>query len=223
LDFELKPDLQPGKLQHFKITIKAGKNLIPCDPNGKSDPYCCFGFVYDNTKNIFHTGGYQTKPKRKTLNPKWSEKHNNVATFHFMRMPISIFLILIKDDDLIGSDDMGQVQFRLNDLPGSMGTLDFPVEKGNVKKTHKEGYGALTIEWELRNDGCRACCQTSSLTDRKLSLRTTDSDKSPKKTKNLEISSPKKGSKNSLDVSPKKSNGSIRSEGSTDSIKDSKK
>jgi hypothetical protein len=155
LNFDLDPNLIRGNLQHFKISILRGSELLPCDPTGKSDPYCIFGFVYPGT-NI-HQNPTQTKHKSFTLSPAWKEKHNNTMTYHYIHFPTSEFLIILRDHDRIGSHDpMGEVRFLLKDLEKPSGQKEFVVARGNAKKA--KGYGKLVVEWKFQTEGCDSIC-----------------------------------------------------------------
>lgn len=94
------------------VTIHSAKNLAAADPNGKSDPYVKFGFVREGKFVIVH----KTKHISATLNPTWTAKHKNQATWRIKKesIPNSSFSCEVWDKDMIGADDfLGHAKFNI--------------------------------------------------------------------------------------------------------------
>jgi len=94
-----------------KVRIIAGRDLLACDSNGKSDPYCLIwieglgGTLVDKKPKKTHT-------KKKTLSPQWDE------TFVF---PVNNprdekIYIQVWDWDIGSDDEMGGVRIPLTGL-----------------------------------------------------------------------------------------------------------
>ncbi|KAK6178984.1 hypothetical protein SNE40_011446 [Patella caerulea] len=101
------------------IVLVSGKNLVPMDDNGLSDPYVKFRL--GNEK-------YKSKFKSKTLNPSWLEQFDlRMFDDQTSQLEITIF-----DHDVTGKDDfMGRAMIDLASLAGEKThTLETPLEDG---------------------------------------------------------------------------------------------
>ncbi|ESO89614.1 hypothetical protein LOTGIDRAFT_124931, partial [Lottia gigantea] len=101
------------------IVLVSGKNLVPMDDNGYSDPYVKFRL--GNEK-------YKSKFKSKTLSPMWKEQFD-------LRMfddQTSQLEITVYDHDVTGKDDfMGRAMIDLGSLDREKThTLETPLEDG---------------------------------------------------------------------------------------------
>ncbi|KYQ90612.1 ankyrin repeat-containing protein [Tieghemostelium lacteum] len=86
------------------LEVLEGRNLIPMDSDGKSDPYCVF-LVGDKKK--------KTKSVKHTLNPKWE----NEAYEFQIDDKLQHFTIEVYDWDRFSSDDrMGMVQVSVDEF-----------------------------------------------------------------------------------------------------------
>ncbi|KAL9648141.1 hypothetical protein ABK040_007506 [Willaertia magna] len=110
--------LNSGMIEYIgllKIKIIKGTNLISCDVNGKSDPYCIVGIGNDlNDRSKTYPGQVmKTKVVEKTLDPIWNE----TVTCSVADLENDILHIECVDWDLMTSDDkMGHYSIYLKEL-----------------------------------------------------------------------------------------------------------
>jgi len=98
------------------VDVLQGRSLASKDVTGFSDPYCKVRFIdpKGGKKDVSH----DTKVVYKNINPKWNE------TFHFdfdeVENAEASIEFTVWDKDALGSDDfMGEVVFKVKDLPDS--------------------------------------------------------------------------------------------------------
>lgn len=86
------------------IVLVEGKNLLPMDENGTSDPYVKF---------LLGTEKYKSKIALKTLNPHWAEQFN----LHMYADQPKVLEMSVYDKDFHGKDDfMGRCTIDLSGL-----------------------------------------------------------------------------------------------------------
>lgn len=129
----------------LKVTVHYGRNLAAADPNGKSDPYVKFGILANNKLILSH----KTKPISSTLNPNWTSKHKNEATWTIKKENSSTFVLEVWDKDLIGSDDfLGVASFPLV-YGETIKNKDIDLDTGNRKVKRKiTGSINISLEWQ---------------------------------------------------------------------------
>jgi len=91
----------------LRVTILAGKNLAPKDPNGKSDPYVT---VWCGAAKPL-----KTKVKKATLNPEWKE--DNVFEISATLSVGKTLDIEVWDHDLVPPDEfMGRISLPVDSI-----------------------------------------------------------------------------------------------------------
>eukprot|EP00050_Salpingoeca_kvevrii_P011193 m.13469 g.13469 ORF g.13469 m.13469 type:complete len:817 (+) comp3305_c0_seq1:148-2598(+) len=88
----------------IRIYLKRGENLISCDSNGASDPFCKF--------NIGKYSKHTSDVCKATLNPIWGEEF-------FMACPptcVEKLSLTVMDKDFIGQDFMGAAEIEIATL-----------------------------------------------------------------------------------------------------------
>ncbi|KAK3243798.1 hypothetical protein CYMTET_46571 [Cymbomonas tetramitiformis] len=99
------------KLGTITATLHEGRNLLPTDNNGKSDPYVKMELKYFDARHAQHEKANkrikQSTIKKSTLSPKW-----NAETFDFEVFGESAYLVCtVFDSDVITADDaMGEFE-----------------------------------------------------------------------------------------------------------------
>nr|XP_022329862.1 tricalbin-3-like isoform X4 [Crassostrea virginica] len=85
------------------LTILQGKDLMPADRNGLSDPYCV---ILMGSKKV-----YKTSVKKNTLFPKWNE-----STSFQVQEDSHLLEIFVYDKDMISKDFLGKSILTLDKL-----------------------------------------------------------------------------------------------------------
>ena len=88
------------------MEVLEAKNLIACERTGTSDPYVVCSLL-DIAMREVKNEKFKTKPKTKTLNPKWNEKFSLGSSYDLsntMALPTLQVSVYHKAQSLIGAD-----------------------------------------------------------------------------------------------------------------------
>jgi len=123
--------------------------LAAKDTNGKSDPYCKFGFVTEKGKfldNLVH----KTKYLANTLNPTWTDKEHAEGKFIVKPNEAVIFRIEVWDKDSIGKDDfMGQHDIPFLHFLTTPNTSGYKCNLTAKAKERISGY--IIVGWQFES------------------------------------------------------------------------
>mmetsp|Transcript_5722 Transcript_5722/g.22130 ORF Transcript_5722/g.22130 Transcript_5722/m.22130 type:complete len:563 (+) Transcript_5722:77-1765(+) len=140
------------------LTIRGAKNVKPMDANGKSDPYCVYGFVQDadslkelkpflkrKAAYVSDPNGGKTRVMYETLNPVWKHRAAMDVTEEQAGKRV---VFRLYDRDTVGKDEfMGQVVFSLEQLEKGVDGK-FPIVGRKTKKDKKiQGNLKLKVEF----------------------------------------------------------------------------
>ncbi|XP_071964600.1 multiple C2 and transmembrane domain-containing protein 1-like isoform X3 [Antedon mediterranea] len=107
------------------VTILEGRNLIPMDDNGLSDPYIKFKLGSEK---------YKSKVENKTLNPHWMEQFD----LHLYDDQSNILELSVWDKDVGAKDDiMGRAAIDLNELKKEV--------THNIEQELEDGAGIICL------------------------------------------------------------------------------
>jgi len=143
----------PKDWGRLKVTVLRASELVPKDSNGYSDPYSLFGWCTDSKWETV-TYRHQSKRKKETLNPEWTEEDNNKKLYQFAESisKYQYLKIQIWDHDITSKDDFeGEANIPLSVI------LSNPMKEITLKLTSRsrEGgdekvTGTLTVNWKFK-------------------------------------------------------------------------
>ncbi|EFC48520.1 protein kinase [Naegleria gruberi] len=145
------------------VTLKSCEDLIPCDRNGRSDPFCVFHHRYLEQEDHDHQAalkGYLEETKKskclkKTLNPMWDESFFFSVRNVEQNGSDELFVGAIKDELIVNVWDFDL--FQSNDFMGSVSVPLSQLLKNQTQKFYLklEGvpHGFIFLEITAQNCG----------------------------------------------------------------------
>ena len=132
------------------LNIIKARNLRAMDNIGeKSDPYCEFWFSHKKQEKEYTMSIFQT------LNPVWNEKRVFNINLKTDEANISKLIICVWDQDQVGEDFLGNINFNLRDLiqnPGDWINGWFKLkDENNDKGECGDIYVQLCFDYEEKN------------------------------------------------------------------------
>jgi len=137
----------PAATMSLTVTAHSARDLMAADSNGKSDPFVKIHLM----KYSQVVAAHKTKYIPKTLNPRWTSKHNNSVTWRIKREDCAALKIYFEvwDDDLVGADFLGQFMFDLN-YGRDIREQDLELKPREAKKKDKGISGSLNISLQWK-------------------------------------------------------------------------
>jgi len=89
------------------VKVKEGRNLIACDKNGSSDPYCIVSYGSTTKK---------TKPRKKTLFPDWSDTESFVFSVDHHLGDVLFEIFNSSGNFLASHKRMGRAKYPLREV-----------------------------------------------------------------------------------------------------------
>eukprot|EP01124_Arcella_intermedia_P026049 TRINITY_DN4812_c0_g1_i1.p1 TRINITY_DN4812_c0_g1~~TRINITY_DN4812_c0_g1_i1.p1 ORF type:complete len:377 (+),score=72.78 TRINITY_DN4812_c0_g1_i1:79-1209(+) len=135
------------------VTVIKANGIDPKDLNGKSDPYCKFGWSEAMDKEMKNT--HETKRKKETIDPEWNADDNNSKIFNLVGncSKFRNFKLQVWDHDLTSRDDFeGEVNLPLLEMlnPTKSQLTAELTQKMESKDKNSKVSGTVTFEWKFK-------------------------------------------------------------------------
>ena len=98
----------------LQLLVLSGRNLVPKDSNGLSDPYVTVKLKTNSGERLALDQRQATRFLPETLNPVWCE------SFQFNAAAVDVLCIKVWDKDTLGHDAMGELSLTVSDIVKDM-------------------------------------------------------------------------------------------------------